>query len=381
MAPKASRSKHGMRPSAERRQAGADRKQRAHHKVKSMVRPSLDAVITLADIVTIVLLPLPKGVQDLIGRFLAKARYSNIAAGESHQVVIRDDGEAVFVWHQGTLQIPVQWPVPRLPPGMRYVSALAGAINTVLIRSDGHAIWQGAPSTSPAHFSSVPPDGTKYTDVVETGLRQGILLRDDGHVDFYGQVCELPGLPAGVKYLRAAASHCSSVTPVISHFMLLRSDGHVVYGDRTGIQVSTASQNENGSIVDVACGLDFVVFLRSDGYAVARGPGAPFHTVRPIYKRVTYEAVAAGWQHVVLLRSDGKVDTFCTFYHDLLHEYAREHCLQTPMLPRGMTYTRVSASAFSTVLLRSDGQAVYVGDMKCTIPPLPSGLKLTRRLP
>eukprot|EP00435_Cladocopium_sp_Y103_P058628 s1077_g20.t1 len=51
-----------------------------------------------------------------------------------------------------------------------------------------------------------------------------------------------------------------------------------------------------------------------------------------------------------------------------------------PALDEGMAYTQVSAGGGHTVLLRSDGNAVAIGDNgvgQCNIPPLDEGLEYT----
>eukprot|EP00435_Cladocopium_sp_Y103_P064186 s416_g25.t2 len=82
--------------------------------------------------------------------------------------------------------------------------------------------------------------------------------------------------------------------------------------------------------------------------------------------------VSAGDCHTVLLRSDGSAVA--------IGENRHGQC-DIPALNEGMAYAQVSAGRSHTVLLRSDGSAVAIGqngDGQCDIPPLEEGITYTQ---
>ena len=82
--------------------------------------------------------------------------------------------------------------------------------------------------------------------------------------------------------------------------------------------------------------------------------------------------VSAGDSHTVLLRSDGSAVAIGD---------SRDGQCNIPALDEGLAYTQVSAGSVHTVLLRSDGSAVAIGDSRggqCDIPPLDEGMAYTQ---
>ena len=106
----------------------------------------------------------------------------------------------------------------------------------------------------------------------------------------------------------------------------------------------------------VSAGFDHTVLLRSDGEAVACGLNDFGQCDIPCLEDgIKYTQVSAGQQYSVLLRSDGiAVACGMIFFGQC----------DIPPLPDGMTYTQVSAGLYHTVLLRSDGIAVACGTSK-----------------
>ena len=94
----------------------------------------------------------------------------------------------------------------------------------------------------------------------------------------------------------------------------------------------------------------------------------------PILHRIGVDSgmVSAGWYHTVLLRSDGSAVA--------IGNSSDGQC-NIPALDEGLAYTQVSAGSVHTVLLRSDGSAVAIGDSRdgqCNIPSLDEGLAYTQ---
>ena len=83
---------------------------------------------------------------------------------------------------------------------------------------------------------------------------------------------------------------------------------------------------------------------------------------------VTYTQAAGGQFHTVLLRSDG----IAIAVGDNTYRQAT-----IPALPDGVSYTAISADAYHTLLLRSDGTAVDT-EIGSSIPALPDGVTYTQ---
>lgn len=260
--------------------------------------------------------------------------YTAIAAGSSHSVTLRSDGQ-IRVWgnpdpwglwttaKDGSTYIGY---IPPLPSGMVYTAVAAGGNHGLALRSDGQAVGWGYNSDGQTTAPTLP-DGMKYT-AVEGGSNHSLALRSDGQVVAWGYngsgQTNVPDLPSGLSYTAVAGGN--------NHSLALRSDGQVVawgYGH----------------------------------YGQTTVPALPLGLV--------YTAVAGGGSHSLALRSDGQVVTW---------GYGGYGLSDVPALPSGMTYTAVSGGTTHSLALRSDGQVVAWGNNgsgQTTVPALPSGTKYT----
>ena len=122
-----------------------------------------------------------------------------------------------------------------------------------------------------------------------------------------------------------------------------------------------------------SAGWQHTVLLRSDGRAVACGRNSDGQcNIPPLFRGLSYSQVSAGGKHTVLLRSDGQA-VACGCNSD-------GQC-NIPPLDEGISYSQVSAGNSHTVLLRSDGQAVVCGWNsygQCSIPPLGEGISYSQ---
>ena len=126
----------------------------------------------------------------------------------------------------------------------------------------------------------------------------------------------------------------------------------------------------------ISAGYDHIVLLRSDGNAVAIGCNEDGQCAIPrlddgmAYGGMAYAQISAGYDHTVLLRSDGNAVA--------IGGNAYGQCA-IPRLDDGMAYTQISAGYGHTVLLRSDGNAVAnPAARRCNIPPLDDGMVYTQ---
>eukprot|EP00438_Fugacium_kawagutii_P000224 Skav212269 [mRNA] locus=scaffold732:126938:127621:- [translate_table: standard] len=122
--------------------------------------------------------------------------------------------------------------------------------------------------------------------------------------------------------------------------------------------------------IQAAAGWNHTVLIRSDGIAVTCGSNSDGQCdIPPLDAGVTYIQASAAINHSVLLRSDGSA---------VACGYKGDGSCDIPPVADGVTYVQVSAGHFHTVLLRSDGSAIargYNGDGQCQIPSLPLSWK------
>jgi hypothetical protein len=130
---------------------------------------------------------------------------------------------------------------------------------------------------------------------------------------------------------------------------------------------------EEVSYTQAAAGGNHTILLRSDGRTVACGDDSYGQcTIPALAAGLAYTQAAAGDNHTVLLRSDGNVEACGDNEHGQCN---------VPALEAGMAYAQVAAGSKHTVLLRSDGRAVTCGDNmygQCAIPALEAGLAYTQ---
>ena len=120
------------------------------------------------------------------------------AAGGTHSVLLRDDGQAVAFGRNEDQQCNI----PALPAGVRYVACTAGASHSVLLRDDGQAVAFGSNGSQQCNIPALPA-GVRYV-ACAAGLGHSVLLRDDGQAVAFGsngsQQCNIPALPVGRGY-------------------------------------------------------------------------------------------------------------------------------------------------------------------------------------
>ncbi|CAE7361770.1 SRM1 [Symbiodinium natans] len=174
----------------------------------------------------------------------------------------------------------------------------------------------------------------------------------------------------------------------------LRSDGAAVpFGSNLSDKCNFPPLEEGLSYTQVACGGHHTALLRSDGEAFivgglpAKEPSRrrfkencrkrlPFLPVPELPEGTTYTQVAAGFHHVVLLRSDGKAFAVDEGFLD-----DNDRCRACVIIcdpEEGRRYVQVAAGDIHTLLLLDSGEVVSSGpqhDAACKVPPLPEGVR------
>jgi len=330
--------------------------------------------------------------------------FVDVAAGKHHALALRSDGQVV-VWGQSSNG---QHNVPPLPPGLTYVDVSAGDFFSFALRSDGALIGWGANLPALQFLPPPLPVGVSYVSI-ECGATNGMALRSDGLIDGWGSndfaQTAVPPPPPGLTYV--------AVDPGVSHTLAILSDGSVVgWGAGFFGELNIPALPVGMSYVDVACASSASAALRSDGallrwgalaptpysvefppagaaaFASVHGAGLEFlyrladHTTQGVGTNTTmelgferlgqasgYSAIAAGRNHVLALRSDGRI----VGTGDPLLGGATG----APTLPAGVVYTAIAAGVRHSVALTSVGDVVAWGETasnQTAAPALPPGV-------
>jgi Regulator of chromosome condensation (RCC1) repeat/CARDB len=121
--------------------------------------------------------------------------------------------------------------------------------------------------------------------------------------------------------------------------------------------------------VELAAGFDHALALRSDGKVVAWGSNSGGQaTVPQLPAGLLYQDVAAGSDHSMVRRSDGAVLAF---------GWNNKGQCNVPSLPPGVAYVEIAGGGWHSLARRSDGAVVAWGwnDYgQCDVPVLPPGV-------
>ncbi|MFN8227846.1 MAG: Ig-like domain-containing protein [Mycobacterium sp.] len=389
--------------------------------------------------------------------------FTQVSAGNNQTVLLRSDGQAVavgFGFDGHSVIAPT-------PAGMVYTRVTAGEWYAVLIRSDGQAITVDFNDYGHNELPA-PPDGVVYTQAVGrwhmvllTAVGNGPhALADTAATDENGSVTiteaqllandtdpqndplTVIGVSQGLHGTTSVSAGVITYTPTAGYhgedsFTYTVTDGTLdalgtvtvtvnPINDAPVIESVTSTpgignswavtvvvsdpDNDTVTIGAATADTDHVVVSGSGGtYTVtvtdtawaAANPGAQVYVtvtaddgrttttktvavgtvnnaavlgtfdivnVPALPAGVSYIGGSAGYSHSVLLRSDGQAVV-------LGNDFGGPP--DAPGLPDGVTYVAAAAGGFHTVLIRSDGQAVAFGtdyDGETVIPPLPDGV-------
>ncbi len=262
-------------------------------------------------------------------------------------------GHAHGVTSRGTIRTWGNWdlsyPPPPLPPGVGYTDVAAGWTHNIALRSDGEAVAWGLSNSGAMNIPPLPP-GLRYEQAAVADAHT-VLLRSDGEALAFGYnafyQCNVPPLPPGMRYVEVAASDLRT--------LLLRSDGQVIAvgSGGNGLHGQVPAVPPGVEYVDIASGFGVSLARRSDGeLAIWPVPGPSSWNLLPsLPAGVVYVEVAASGStgEFVVRRSDGQV------VHAGVHPH---HRTVPPLLP-GTSYVEVAANS-NVVVARVGEQSTYV---------------------
>lgn len=279
---------------------------------------------------------------------LAASNLLSAAIGHGFTLGLRPDG-TVVAWGDSVCGAPV------VPAEATNVARLAAGARTALaLRTDGSLVsWKiGSPT-----LLAVPAEATRIVEIAEGALFH-LALRQDGRVVAWSESAGLTIDPP------AALSNAMKIAAGSFHALALRRDGTVTAWGRMN-SVPTEATN----VVQIAAGETFSVALRSDGRVVAWGelqePNATtaditcggynisYGTINQT-NRITVPAeatnivaIAAGLNHILALRADGKIIAWGDNGYGQLN------------VPTGGTISDIVAGGFGSLALVRSGKPVF----------------------
>jgi alpha-tubulin suppressor-like RCC1 family protein len=236
-------------------------------------------------------------------------------------------------------------------PGTLNVKAVAVEGTRIMaVTRDGRVVTSGFPETWLA-------DGTvdRLTNVVSVGLNDtgGAVLTADGRVIEVGSTSEHPPVLTNAIAIDASGQFEDDD---LDFKLAVTSDGRVVVW--TLHEFTTPSSIEIPGVITAAAGWNHIVALKSDGTVVEWDLGNTPSLVAGLSNVV---AVAAGGNHSVALKADGTVVAW------------GQNFLGQTDVPAGLSnVVAISAAEYHTLALKSDGTLVAWGQFyygQGVIPP------------
>jgi alpha-tubulin suppressor-like RCC1 family protein len=223
--------------------------------------------------------------------------FVDLEAGDRFVLGRRSDGQIVG-WGDNERG---QCMAPAAPAGTSWVQMSAGAQHGVARLSDGTLLGWGSNANGQLNLPA-PAPGTSYVQVVATGF-SSFALRSDGQVFAVGfnsgGFLDVPPAPPGLAYAELALGS--------SHGLGRLSDGTVVaWGDNGFGQSNVPPLPPGRTYVEVDASIYRSSARLDDGSVVVWGSMTGSY-VPPA--GTTYVEVAQGWTNVLLLRSDGVIES------------------------------------------------------------------------
>jgi alpha-tubulin suppressor-like RCC1 family protein len=251
-----------------------------------------------------------------------------------------------------------------------YTKVAADQYTSAVLRSDGQIFVNGDNWASVARVPQLAP-GRRYVDF-DISWRGGAAIVDDGSIVVWGGEFNsslpppwavatyppAPALPAGLAYVQ--------VTCGDQHVLALRSDGALVaWGNNYWGQCNVPALQPGQSVVQIEAKVETNWLVLSDGSILTFGRVFASQIAPQLPPGVGYVAFSAGLGVHLAVRSDGEVQAWGSNTHGELN---------VPALPSGMIYTGVAGGWGHSTAIRSDGSIVHWGTNSVPPPPLPPGV-------
>jgi hypothetical protein len=224
-----------------------------------------------------------------------------IAAGKRHCLALRSDGSLVAWGYNTHGECDV-------PPGNDYIAIAAGLYHSIALKSDGSIVVWGRDDLNQI---TGKPTGNDFV-AITAGDNHSLALKSDGTIagwggyNSYGE-CNAPAPDPGTVYTAIAAG--------TYHSLALQSNGAVkAWGDNSYGQTRIYPSAPGEVLVAVSACYFYNFLLRDDGMLITWGFGdweveneRPRYHYRDPPDGTNFVAIAAGWDHILALTSDGEI--------------------------------------------------------------------------
>lgn len=235
-----------------------------------------------------------------------------IAAGKRHCLALKSDGSLV-AWGYNT------YGECNVPDGTDYTAIAAGTNHSIALKSDGSIVvwgrdnfWQITDKPSGNDFVAIAAG-----DYHSLALKTNDIIVGWGGWNDFGE-CDAPASDPGTVY--------TAITAGSYHSLALQSDGTVkAWGNNNLGQTRIYAGAGNDHEAVAAC-FNYNLLLKEDDMLIAWGggdwrePGIPrYHYRQP--DGTDFVTIAAGWDHILALTSDGEIFAWDWPFGDFPFDY------------------------------------------------------------
>jgi hypothetical protein len=231
--------------------------------------------------------------------------FIDVAAGKWHCLALRSDG-SIEAWGRKD----EYGEVSGKPSGNDFIAIAAGSYHSLALKSDGSIVSWGVSDGGRDDYGQVTdtPAGNDFV-AVTAGSLHSLAIKSDGTIIGWGRnssgECDAPTPDPGTVYTAIAAG--------TYHSLALQSDGTVkAWGNNNQGQTRIYDGAAGEVHIAIAACANYSFLLRDDQMLITWGGGDWLEPDIPRYHYrypdgTDFVTIAAGWDHILTLTSDGEI--------------------------------------------------------------------------